>query len=97
MQYERVITRGNSKDATSRDREMAASRSKALRERYAAYLLRREKKDVLKIDRRYRYLIRAEECQGLHCQHLTGIYHMRHRERHLCPLLKLCLLGATEG
>ena len=56
MQYERVITRGNSKDATSRDREMAASRSKALRERYASYLLRREKKDVLNIDRRYLYL-----------------------------------------
>ena len=56
MQYERIITRGNSKDATSRDREIAASRSKALRERYASYLLRREKKDVLNTDRRYLYL-----------------------------------------
>lgn len=47
MEYEKIITRGNSKDASSRDRELANGRSKALRDRCAPYFLRREKKDVL--------------------------------------------------
>lgn len=47
-EYEQMITRGNSKDATSRDRDLAGGRSRALREHYAPYFLRREKKDILR-------------------------------------------------
>ena len=47
-EYERVISRGNRKDATLRDRDLAGSRSKALRERCAPHFLRREKKEVFK-------------------------------------------------
>ena len=43
-----MITRGNSKDATKRDRDLSSARSKHLRERCAPFFLRREKKDVLK-------------------------------------------------
>ena len=45
-EYETVITRGNRKDVTARDRELASSRAKALRERCAPHFLRREKKDI---------------------------------------------------
>ena len=47
MEYEKVITRGNSKDASTRDREVANGRSKALRDRCAPHFLRREKKDIM--------------------------------------------------
>lgn len=48
LEYENVISRGNRKDGTARDRELAISRSKALRDRCAPHFLRREKKDILK-------------------------------------------------
>ena len=51
LEFEKVIMRGNSKDATKRDRDLSSARSKHLRERCAPYFLRREKKDVLKESR----------------------------------------------
>lgn len=47
MEYEKVITRGNSKDATKRDRDLSSARSQHLREHCAPYFLRREKKEIL--------------------------------------------------
>lgn len=52
-----MITRGNSKDASQRDRDLAGGRSKALRDRYAPFFLRREKKEVLRQDARSRIFL----------------------------------------
>lgn len=47
LEFEKRITAGNDKDATGRDRQIAAAKAAELRARIAPFFLRREKKDVL--------------------------------------------------
>ena len=47
VNFERCITAGNDKHASTREREQAASKAAALRSIIAPYFLRREKKEVL--------------------------------------------------
>lgn len=46
-EYERVITKGQSREASDRERRVGAATSKALRRRISPFFLRREKMDVL--------------------------------------------------
>lgn len=47
VEYEKRITAGNDKNATGRDRQIAAAKAAELRAKIAPFFLRREKKDVL--------------------------------------------------
>lgn len=64
MEFEKRITAGNDKDATGRDRQIAAAKAAELRALIAPFFLRREKKDVL--PQTDTYTFSAKHCNGWH-------------------------------
>ncbi len=67
LEFEKRITAGNDKNATGRDRQIAAAKAAELRARIAPFFLRREKKDVLPSNDRY-----IQDMSKTSCCMLTG-------------------------